>query len=160
MHAMIFLAVFLSIYIGIHYCLWFWTARYFPQLPVSAQTLKIIFLCAALLFPVSMYLLRKFPGQLTSAMAYGAETWMGVSFIWLCIAILFFAAEMLGVPPKHFGPAGLGLLIVLSVFSVWSARKVPEVKNIELQVKNLPPALEGFRIAQVSDIHLGTTARR
>ena len=50
----------------------------------------------------------------------------------------------------------LGLLVAavaLSVFGVGQAIRVPDVRTVEIPLKNLPPQFDGFRIAQVSDIH-------
>lgn len=43
----------------------------------------------------------------------------------------------------------------LAVFSVWSALKVPAVSEVTLSIPNLPPALTGLRIVQLSDLHIG-----
>ena len=40
------------------------------------------------------------------------------------------------------------------------ARGVARVVDVEIPVAGLPPALEGFTIAQISDIHVGPTIRR
>ncbi len=41
-------------------------------------------------------------------------------------------------------------------FGVWSAVKVPDVKTIELAFPELPEPLDGYRLVQLSDLHLGT----
>lgn len=41
-----------------------------------------------------------------------------------------------------------------------NARRRAGIVNVEIPVANLPPALEGFTIAQVSDVHVGRTIKR
>ncbi len=40
-----------------------------------------------------------------------------------------------------------------------NARQMPDIQEVSVPIKNLPEALEGFSIAQVSDIHIGSTVR-
>ncbi|MEC9396793.1 MAG: metallophosphoesterase, partial [Myxococcota bacterium] len=39
------------------------------------------------------------------------------------------------------------------------ARRVPRVKKVEVPIKGLDPALDGFHIVQLSDIHVGPTIK-
>jgi len=41
-----------------------------------------------------------------------------------------------------------------------NARRLARVKQVEVPIAGLPPALHGYAIAQVSDIHVGPTIRR
>lgn len=52
----------------------------------------------------------------------------------------------------------LGFLITLLGFS--NARRTAAVTRVSIPIKNLPPALQGFRIVQISDIHVGPTIRQ
>jgi predicted MPP superfamily phosphohydrolase len=52
----------------------------------------------------------------------------------------------------------LGFLITLLGFS--NARRTAAVIRVDVPIAGLPPALQGFRIAQISDIHVGPTIRR
>lgn len=56
-------------------------------------------------------------------------------------------------------PAGLryGLgtaAVVLSAIGVSQAVRVPPVKDIEVAIKNLPPQFEGYKILQLTDLHI------
>ena len=51
----------------------------------------------------------------------------------------------------------IGFLITLLGFS--NARRTAAIVSISVPIKDLPPALQGFRIAQISDIHIGPTIR-
>ena len=49
--------------------------------------------------------------------------------------------------------AALALSAVLSAVGVWQAIRVPDVRTVEISLRNLPPELHGFRIVQISDLH-------
>ena len=40
---------------------------------------------------------------------------------------------------------------------MWMALRVPHVMRRELVLKNVPPALDGLRVVQLSDLHIGST---
>ena len=49
----------------------------------------------------------------------------------------------------------LGVAAVAGAFGVWRARRHPSVVAWRCLIENLPAELEGYRIAQISDLHLG-----
>lgn len=51
-----------------------------------------------------------------------------------------------------YAAAGLGL----SAYGIWSAERLPAVTRRTLFFADLPPGLEGLRIAHISDVHAGT----
>lgn len=52
------------------------------------------------------------------------------------------------------------LALAISLAGVWNARRTAGVVFVEVPIRNLPAALHGFTIAQISDIHVGQTIRR
>ena len=52
---------------------------------------------------------------------------------------------------------GIGLVATALGFA--GARRRARIVDVEVPVRNLPPALHGFSIAQVSDVHVGATIR-
>jgi predicted MPP superfamily phosphohydrolase len=57
----------------------------------------------------------------------------------------------MAVPLLALGVTGLGFV---------NARRLARVKRVDVPIANLPPSLNGYAIAQVSDIHVGPTIRR
>jgi len=59
------------------------------------------------------------------------------------------------------GPAGayavVGLALFLTALGMLEALTGPRLKEVEVKVKDLPEALQGLRIAQISDLHVGPT---
>jgi predicted MPP superfamily phosphohydrolase len=49
--------------------------------------------------------------------------------------------------------------IAVSLVGLWNARRPARVKTVDVPLRDLPPALEGFRIAQISDLHIGPTIK-
>jgi predicted MPP superfamily phosphohydrolase len=81
-------------------------------------------------------------------------------------AIVLFVAGLLGLAkaPGHWldlsadGVVVVALLVTL--IGLYNARKPPRVKIVDIPLKDLPPALQGFKIAQISDMHIGPTIKR
>ena len=66
---------------------------------------------------------------------------------------------------RRFMSVGLnaGALGATATASGWGfreARRVPDVVDVKVPFEDLPEGLEGFRIVQLSDIHVGPTIRR
>jgi predicted MPP superfamily phosphohydrolase len=56
--------------------------------------------------------------------------------------------------------AVVGASIFTSLVGLISARRIARVVDIDVPITNLPRALHGFTIAQISDIHVGPTIKR
>lgn len=54
----------------------------------------------------------------------------------------------------------LALTASLSSYGLWAARRRPVVKNVTVPLADLPVEFDGFRIAQITDLHVGPTIKR
>lgn len=54
----------------------------------------------------------------------------------------------------------MGLSLVAGFYGCWQAVKVPEVREVHIQIPNLPAQWKGLRIAQLSDLHIGAVQGR
>ena len=54
----------------------------------------------------------------------------------------------------------LGLGVFVTLAGLVGARRRARIVNVDVPLQNLPPALHGFSIVQISDIHVGTTIRK
>jgi predicted MPP superfamily phosphohydrolase len=54
----------------------------------------------------------------------------------------------------------LGVTGTLFGYGVYGALRKPKIITVEAPIRNLPPEFEGFRIAQISDIHVSHTIKR
>ncbi|NCC25301.1 MAG: metallophosphoesterase [Deltaproteobacteria bacterium] len=53
----------------------------------------------------------------------------------------------------------LAFSIMLCVLGVFQARQVPDVRTVTLSLSKLDPALNGLRLVQLTDLHIGPTIR-
>lgn len=99
--------------------------------------------------------------------AYGA---LIILFFLLLLWDLYLAGNWLlakaGLPVPHALPRGYvlaGLVAIalgLGAFGCWQAVKVPNVRRVELRLANLPKALDGLSLVQLTDLHLGPILQR
>ncbi|TDK34021.1 metallophosphoesterase [Luteimonas terrae] len=50
-------------------------------------------------------------------------------------------------------PALAGIALLLSAFGTWQAMAVPQVRQVEIAIADLPQAFDGYRLLQLTDIH-------
>ena len=92
------------------------------------------------------------------------------TFFLLAVFVLlrdFFAliSRLAYKPENPFSASGrlaFGLFmtaVALSVIGVQQAIRVPDVRSVQISLKDLPTELDGFRIAQVTDIHASSLFR-
>jgi predicted MPP superfamily phosphohydrolase len=62
---------------------------------------------------------------------------------------------------QHYSAWGtVWLSLAFSAIGLFNARRAPKVVEVRIPLRGLPDALNGFRIAQISDIHVGPTIKR
>lgn len=54
----------------------------------------------------------------------------------------------------------IGLAVLATAVGFWQAVKMPDVVRVDIPLAALPPEMDGFTIAQISDLHVGPTIRR
>ena len=88
-------------------------------------------------------------------------TAMGLSSLLIVFALAgdaLHARAWLGV--GGFQLAVVGGAVVVLVMGLWLARRPATVRVVDVPITGLPSDLEGFRIAQLSDLHVGATLKR
>ena len=99
-------------------------------------------------------------------LAWGAATWMGLAF--LAVLLLGFSDGLLGLAGAALHGAGsptttarLRAAVVaagalaIGLTALREARRAPELRRWEIALERWPAALDGLRIVQVSDLHIG-----
>ena len=167
-----FVAVALLLLGGMHYYVWARLVRD-PHLPPGAARLATSLVATmALVLPATLILSRTRGAP--RALVWIAFLWMGVvfllsAFLGLADAArgLAWVARKLAAPVAPLDPqrriflsralaAGVGGLVVgLSAVGVRSALAGLRVKDVPVRIPNLPPALAGLRLVQISDVHIG-----
>jgi predicted MPP superfamily phosphohydrolase len=104
--------------------------------------------------------------------AWAFATWVTMGFLsWLLVLTL--ARDLLMLAASFLVPAAnleewsriSSLTVIVATFAItwigfFMARRVAPVVKVDVPVTDLPEALEGFTIAQISDIHVGPTIKR
>jgi predicted MPP superfamily phosphohydrolase len=138
----------------------------------------------ALLLLSARVLLHRIPGGVGTAIATGVWTWFGLvayllMFLWSAdllsgsVRLWRWGAAKLGgqapVPVDESRRVLLSRAIAggaavvtggMGVYGTWRTFEAPLVSEVAVKIPNLPRALDGFTIVQVSDIHVGGIVRR
>lgn len=156
----------LHLYIGV---------RLLPALPlgVAGRVVGALLLGAScLLIPVGL-MARSLRNRskasewivLTALIAMGLFSSLFVFTLLRDVALLFAAA--LFTPTVAAGSVQrvtawvvVGMAAFATLMGYINARRVARVVNVDVPIANLPAALHGFSIAQITDIHVGPTIRR
>jgi uncharacterized protein len=154
--SILFITVALSIYLGMH---WFCYWRVVQALNLSEQTRLYIKLALAVLAITFV------AGEFLARLA-GFDWLLMVGYVWLgtlsiALAVLFLIWLPLLLRPQWAAgatTAGLALIVLLSGYSLFNGMSAPRVRHIALTLPHLPGSLSGFKLVQISDLHLGDTA--
>jgi uncharacterized protein len=73
-----------------------------------------------------------------------------------------FAPEAFSLPELSHWSALAVVIAALgaTLLGLWNARRIARVVTVEVPLSGLPPALRGFTIVQISDVHVGPTIRQ
>ncbi len=175
---LVFLAVALSLVGGMHYYLWVRLVRdvHFP--PHWARALTFAIIALAIAMPATLFAARLLPGSTVRPLIWIVFIWMGVGFLLVAFLGLtdlarfaaFVIARLRG--PSDPDPArrvllartlaaGVGGLVAgLSAVGIRSALHGVQIKELEVRLRNLPQELAGFRLVQISDVHIGPLLRK
>lgn len=50
-------------------------------------------------------------------------------------------------------PGAMGVALLLSAYGIWQGMAVPQTRQIEVVIDDLPQAFDGYRVLQLTDIH-------
>jgi len=142
---------------------WYIARRFIldPALPEPLRTLLlgslIVLGVGAVLQPGLERVLR--PPWLRLA-SFPFLIWMGV--FWLSVVMLgisdgafaLMGATGSGIASVQAAAVG-GVVLALSLLAVRNGLRLPDVRRLEIALARWPRALDGFRIVQISDIHIG-----
>ncbi|MDH3654846.1 MAG: metallophosphoesterase [Myxococcales bacterium] len=169
---LIFFGVICGLTLGTHYYLWARLIRD-PMWPSPwRQVATIALVLLALSIPASMLAWRMLPRDLAIPISWVGYVWMGSMFLllvllwggelarWSWVKYASFAsvnggrreflAQLLAGGAGAFG-------LALSGWGVWSAIRPVEVKRVAVRLKKLPGSLNGLRLVQLTDMHIGLT---
>lgn len=162
-----FLSVMMAVVVGLH---WYLGARLIdgagltPAVASAAWT--ALWTCFASIF-VGFLGGRVLPRPLAKVVQWVGFVWMGAFGLLLVttaasdVALAVLSRTALWDPSwLSLRPLGVvGLVVPALAFGFVVARS-PRVKRVTVAIPNLPSRFEGFRIAQITDVHIGETLTR
>lgn len=169
----LFLASFLSVYAAMHAALWFGLR---PVLPTGRAGAAGLLGWAALMIaaPLLSRLCEKAGFDFAArTFAWAGYLWLGFVFIACSLLLLrgilnlvlrlgrFLAPQ--GIPaPLTGGPAAVMVILLTLGFGLYALYEASEIRieTVPLTANDLPRELDGLRIAQISDLHLGLIHRQ
>jgi predicted MPP superfamily phosphohydrolase len=168
MSGMRVLLLLLHVYVG---------ARLLPDLPAPEATLVVgglLLAASALLIPFAFRWRRSRAVGVrrllmwSGLVALGAFSTLVVLTLVrdaILLALVLFASFLpLGWPLARIVTASAlavpALTALLTLIGYANARRVARVRDVEIPIASLPPALAGFTIAQITDVHVGPTIER
>ncbi len=141
--------------------------------PALGVGLWVALALSALLMPMGMLARRVAKPPLSTVL-----TWMGLLCMGLfsSLLVLTLAREVLllvawlahalwpqAVPLQtlqiHTAVALPVVALLVTALGFWNARRTATVVQVDVPITNLPEALHGFTVAQISDIHVGPTIK-
>ena len=139
------------------------------DLPWSAGVaLAGVLVASALLTPASLFARRLLRPPASDRLTWAGMLFMGLFSSLLVLTLLrdlVLLAARLGAPvPAGFDAASAAavplLALAFSAIGYANARRTARVVRVHIPLPGLDPALEGFRIVQVTDIHVGPTIKQ
>jgi len=153
---------------GLHYALFTLLTGPFARHDPFVIELGVYLAFSALAIPAGLLSLRTHDLRWGTALSWTGLLALGMfsSLFVLAMlrAILLPGLDWLGAPVlgwdaiSAWGVVALGLLATMTGFVL--ARMSPAVVQVDIPIAGLPVQLHGFRIAQITDIHVGPTIRR
>lgn len=98
------------------------------------------------------------PAVLLFNWAFGAILLLALFQLLLDLGWLatFWARGQAGGPDDRIRYAIAAAAAILACVGIWNAVRVPPVKDVEITVRGLPRAFEGYRVVQLTDLHIST----
>ena len=136
--------------------------------------LALLLVVSALLVPASLLGLRRRSARGQAALVWAGLLNMGLFSSLFVLTLLRDVALGLAalaaslrpdwaLPPAFGADSALAVLplaLLISLLGYANARRTARVVRVDVPIADLPDALHGFRIVQLSDIHVGPTIKR
>lgn len=138
-----------------------------PALPVGLAGWLlggVVLLASTMLMPMTIFS-RALTNdtRLADRLSWAGSLCMGFFSSLFVLAVL---RELLMLYPParlHAQASAIGVIalaLLATVIGFINARRIARVKDVRVAIAGLPPALHGFTIVQLSDIHVGATIKR
>lgn len=141
--------------------------RLVPQLEgVAAWGLALMLVASALLMPLGFMARRMKHRRGAEVLAWAGFIFMGLFSSLFVLTLLrelvVVVGALVGAGDDLVRWTGQGVPAIAGLVTLWgfvNARRRARVVSVDVPIAGLPPALQGFTIAQISDIHVGPTIK-
>ncbi len=136
--------------------------RLLPPLPAAAWPLGVAWLMLSAALIPAAFASRGRSGRGWDALAWGGFFALGLFSSTLLLTFARDLALLLPDTQRWVEPSAIAvpaLALLVSLSGLANARRVARVVEVAVAIPGLPRALDGFTIAQLSDIHVGPTIK-
>ena len=136
--------------------------------PAHKKALRIAYIAVSAVVTAAMVIVALWPKKGASEHNFGILMWSMFTYLSVYIPKYFFAiacliqkifSKLLRRACRGIAIGGAGVAIITFVAMWWGAlftRFNIDVRDVDIEIENLPEAFCGYRIVQISDIHTGT----
>lgn len=159
---------------GLHYYCYLRLARYLALAPPDQRLLRAVLIALFALLWLAMPLGRTLPRSVGTPLLWIAYIWLGtvvlldITFagsdllrlgLWLShhLAPAAFSAERREILTRALGTATIATGATLVGYSLFQGLRRVAVKRVEVHLPRLPRAMDGLRVVQITDVHIGPT---
>lgn len=149
------------IFFGAHYFLYYSVVRFFN---IVGHVLRGTLLTVIFLLPISFFVSSALShlkqSSLLNFFYIISASWLGLATCFLlAVCLIWLLIWLAGSANINFNVPVASVLIfflaaAIFIYGIWNAFH-PQVKNIEVKIKNLPLEWQNKTIVQLSDVHLG-----
>jgi predicted MPP superfamily phosphohydrolase len=167
---LIFLGLFIIIIACSHIYLFARISYYLNLTYGQRRGVALVFIFFAIVIPLSLPLSRLLPRGFAHVVDWLVYPWLGTLLLMLAVMgltdLIWFILRLMPSASLHdperrlmlqrgFGVAALGTTAALSGYSLWNGSRPVIEKPITVTLNRLPQSLDGLRIAQITDLHIG-----
>jgi predicted MPP superfamily phosphohydrolase len=169
---LVFLAIALSLVGGMHYYVWARLVRDPHLPPLAARGLTLLIVALGVSMPLALVASRLFHSAALRPAMWLVYVWMGMGFLLVAFFGFADAGRLLARPLLGADPArrlflarslaaGVGGVVAgLTAAGIKSALGPTQIKELEIKLRGLPRELAGFKLVQISDVHVGPLLRK
>ena len=142
--------------------------------PIGFAALALLIVASAVLLPAGWRVHRIRSSRWAERLTWGGYLAMGLFSSLFVLSVLRDMALGLAALAAWGWPEALDLpaivrisgravplvAVAVTAWGFWNARRTAGVVSVDVPIAGLPPALQGFTIAQISDVHVGPTIKR
>lgn len=158
------LIIFSAVLFGINFFVYYSIIYFFNIISAGAKTVMVFALSfLSISFLIAVLLSKIWVNSFVRIFYFSSSFWIGL-LINLIMAFILAWAMILLLNLFHckanflIGCVFIFLALSFSVYGAWNAFN-PQIKNIDVKIKNLSEQWKGKKIIQISDLHLGYNNR-